>query len=78
MRALSDIRQVCTAALDEDDPQGIDAFRRAADPASVLEMATMLESLLLYVEKLDDLTAQELAREIRHRTNGEVAAEGGV
>lgn len=78
MHALSAIKQACAAALDEDDPQGMDAFRATADPGSVLEMAAMLESLLLYVEKLDDVTAQELARETRHRTSGSVESEGAV
>lgn len=78
MHALSEIKKACAAALDDQNRQGVDAFRSMADPASVLEIATMLESLLIYVEKTDDLTAQELAREVRHRISGSVESEGAV
>lgn len=76
MRKLESIKEACSSALGA-RPDSIEAFHKIVDPATVLEMATAIESLLTYVEKEDDLTAQELAREIRHRLNSD-RPEGGV
>jgi hypothetical protein len=76
MRKLELIKEACSNAL-EARPENIQAFHNIVDPATILEMATAIESLLTYVEKVDDLTAQELAREIRHRLNSD-RPEGGV
>lgn len=77
MQAIHVIKEACSEALNEDNPAGLDRFRNAVDPASVLELASMLESLLTYLDDIDDLTARELVRETRHRLKGD-SAEGGV
>ncbi|WP_334190955.1 hypothetical protein [Noviherbaspirillum sp.] len=76
MRKLEAIKSACSNALNG-QPEGNDAFHSMVDPATVLEMATAIESLLTYVEKTDDLTARELAREIVHRFSSD-RPEGGV
>jgi hypothetical protein len=76
MQKLELIKNACSKALNG-QPEGIDAFRQTVDPGTVMEMAAAIESLLTYVEKADDLTAQELAREIVHRLSGD-RPEGGV
>lgn len=77
MRALKTIKRVCNDVLKDGRPESIQEFHTVVDAASVLEMATAIELLLTYTEKLSDLTAQELTREIRHRMSGN-ASEGGV
>ncbi len=76
MRKLESIKDACSIALNG-APEGIAAFHRKVDPAAVLEMATAIESMLTYLEKADDLTARELAREITHRLSSD-RPEGGV
>lgn len=86
MHTLQTIKEACAQALrgnaanttDASDAAAADArFHAVADPASVMEMASAIESLLTYMEKIDDLTARELVREVRHRL-GDGGAEGGV
>jgi hypothetical protein len=78
MHALEVIKNTCADALNDDDATADASFRAVVDPGSVLEMATIIESLLGYVEKVDDLTARELATEVRHRITGRVGADGAV
>ena len=77
MHALKAIKDACTEALRDHTPDANARFATVADPASVMEMTTMIESLLAYVETVDDLTAQELANDIRHKTSG-AGPEGAV
>jgi DNA-binding ferritin-like protein len=77
MHRLDTIKDACAEALQSDGAQANANFRAVADPASVMEMASAIESLLTYMEKIDDLAAQELVREIRHRVQG-AGPEGGV
>jgi len=76
MKPIDLIKQACTDALAKDDPGSQEAFHAAVDPGSVMELAGLVEALLMYVEKQDDLTAQELAAKTRHSLAGEPG--GGV
>lgn len=77
MRALHTIKDACADALERDTPDSTARFHAVVDPGSVMEMAALIESFIDYVEKLDDLTAQELVREAKHRTAGS-GPEGAV
>ncbi|SNS40709.1 hypothetical protein SAMN06265795_102574 [Noviherbaspirillum humi] len=76
MRALDSIKQACSDALRDDDSQALARFHAQVDPGSVLEMAGLIESLLTYLEEIDDLTARELVARTRHSLQGEPG--GGV
>lgn len=76
MKPLDVIKHACTDALEKDNPSADAAFHDAVDPGSVLELAGLVETLLMYVEKQDDLTARELAAKTRHSLAGEPG--GGV
>lgn len=78
MRAMNTIKDACAEALENDTPDGRSKFQSVVDPASVMEMAGIIESLLTYVDKVDDLTAQELALEVKHKIAGKVEADGAV
>jgi hypothetical protein len=72
MHSLQVIKNACAEALDEDEPD-LAGFYAVVDPGSVLEMAAVIETLLMHIEQTG--TGGELVEQVKLRIAGGFAGE---